>query len=96
MTITDEIRTMWHAYVSMAWGLTRDQKIEWLVNNFGEDRKKMETLIYSGESLHEGEVLLNDKLVDHLLFKACYDMDIFERKGGATKYYEFLSFLETL
>jgi hypothetical protein len=96
MTITDEIRLMWNAYISMAWDLTREQKIDWLVNNFQEDRKEMETILYSAQSLHDGEILINDILVEHLLWKSCYDMDIFERKGGEKKYYEFLAFLETL
>lgn len=96
MTITDEIRTIWHSYVSMAWDLTKEQKIDWLVNNFGEDRKKMETILYSAKTLHDGEILINDRLVGYLLNRACNDMEIFQRKGGTTKYVEFIEFLETL
>ena len=96
MTILNQIEVMWSTLVALCWSLSREEKIDWLVSKFGEDRHKLESLFYSHASIKDAEVWLNSKLTNYLLYKACEEALVFEKRGGYAKYYEFIEYLDQL
>ena len=96
MTILNQIETMWSTLVGLCWSLSREEKIDWLVSKFGEDKHNLESIFYSHASNKDAEVWLNSKLTNELLYKACEEGLVFEKRGGYARYVEFIEFLDEL